>query len=389
MIGTTQTDLYEYYYHHIDNKIVNSIDECISTCESTFELVKYGEYNDKNFRLKSERISHYSDVNLTYCGIYYAFYKNKILWDCNNATLVSTYHLSVPKNDDIIIINDPLYFMEYSWGMSNYTHFLTEVLPRFIHYFQLKKHIPKLKLFFKSINSIKNITPILDILDIPIEDVIMYDEYVETRPFLVKDFYVSNTFDPSITVDTNDQFFTNSHYQIYNQISNAVMKKIYNKIYNVSSELLNLDKIYFSRENIETRKLKNEDDFYVELKKLGYVKIHPEKYNFIENIYIVMTTKNIVAEHGSALSNLFFANRNDLNVVCFGHPYESINLLWSSVGKKYGFSFYEKNDCGTLVDILDFNEKYKHIPHDIRIKISPWILNVETAINFIKINLHE
>jgi hypothetical protein len=383
----TQTDVYNLYYHHIENKFVLSFNELISTPESTLELKKYGEYNDINYRLKSERISHYNNVNLTFHGVYYPFYKNKILWDCNNATLLSTNYLAQCSVDNIKIIETPIYFIEYSWGMCNYTHFLTEVLPRFLHYLQLKHYIPDLKLFFKSINTIKNIECILDILNILNEDVIMYDEKLDNSPYLIKNFYISNTFDPSITLDTNNLFFTDTHYQIYEKITTSVMKKINDQIYQISPELKNLDKIYFSRNNIGTRKLKNENEYYNHLKNLGYVKICPENYNFIENIYIVMTAKIIIAEHGSALSNLFFAVRKDLNVICFGHPFENINLLWSLMGKRYGFKFYEKNDCGKLVDDQEFNTKYINISYEIKQKINPWNINIDDAINFIKLNI--
>lgn len=163
------------------------------------------------------------------------------------------------------------------------------------------------------------------------------------------------------------------------------MDKINKNIYHISDEIKNLKKIYLSRENMITRRLVNENELYNKLEELGFKKIHLENFSLIENIYIFMNVDMIVGEHGSAFSNLFFCNRKNLKVWCFGHPHEHINLLWSSMSKEYGFSFYEKNDCGCIIKDEDFNKKYMNYTDDQRLKINPWILNINDCINFIKL----
>jgi capsular polysaccharide biosynthesis protein len=231
---------------------------------------------------------------------------------------------------------------------------------------------------------LKNISSLPSILDIPEEDVITYEETIAPN-YLAKDFYISNTFEPAVTRDTRIHFFTESHYEVYKLVSDAVMDKIEYKRITVSPEIQGIQKIYLSRRNLPRRHLENEDVLFDELSKRGYVKIQLEKYTVAENIYLIKTCDCIVSEHGSALSNLFFAVRKNLKVACFGHPHESINILWSYSAKRYGFEFYEDNTLGHIcMERFDhYLPDYQHLEEEDMIKIAPWKIDVSKAIEFL------
>jgi hypothetical protein len=65
-------------------------------------------------------------------------------------------------------------------------------------------------------------------------------------------------------------------------------------------------KIYLSRSRVNTRRVLNEDEIVVFLKKYGFECIHNEDLNTDEQIYLFQQATHIVSCHGSQLTNIIF-----------------------------------------------------------------------------------
>ncbi|HTD40792.1 MAG TPA: glycosyltransferase family 61 protein [Mucilaginibacter sp.] len=70
-----------------------------------------------------------------------------------------------------------------------------------------------------------------------------------------------------------------------------------------------IDKLYVSRELANRRKVINEIEIQIILKKYGFTIFHPEKFTFLEQVAIFSQVKYLVGEHGSGLTNLLFMEK--------------------------------------------------------------------------------
>mgnify|MGYP003956227891 CR=1 FL=1 len=68
----------------------------------------------------------------------------------------------------------------------------------------------------------------------------------------------------------------------------------------------NSNKIYISRQDSSNRRITNENDLIIFLKKQNFIIIELSKYNFLEQISIISNAKNIISMHGAGLSNIIY-----------------------------------------------------------------------------------
>lgn len=66
------------------------------------------------------------------------------------------------------------------------------------------------------------------------------------------------------------------------------------------------DKIYISRQKAEVRKLLNEEEAIVVLKKYGFTTVNMEDYSWQEQVQIMKNVRYLVAPHGAGLTNMIF-----------------------------------------------------------------------------------
>ncbi len=71
-----------------------------------------------------------------------------------------------------------------------------------------------------------------------------------------------------------------------------------------------MDRLYVSRELASRRKVINEDEILIILKKYGFTIFHPENHTFLEQVAIFAHVKYLVGTHGSGLTNVLFMREN-------------------------------------------------------------------------------
>ncbi|GGY06649.1 hypothetical protein GCM10007160_37770 [Litchfieldella qijiaojingensis] len=68
----------------------------------------------------------------------------------------------------------------------------------------------------------------------------------------------------------------------------------------------NFQKIYISRKNAGHRKISNEDEVEIFLKRVGFEFFQLENMNFLEQVLVFFNAKCVVSIHGAGLSNILF-----------------------------------------------------------------------------------
>jgi hypothetical protein len=68
------------------------------------------------------------------------------------------------------------------------------------------------------------------------------------------------------------------------------------------------NRVYISRSNALTRRVRNEDEVMVLLDEWGFERYHPEELSFAEQVTLFSNADAIVAPHGSGLMNQIFAD---------------------------------------------------------------------------------
>ena len=66
-------------------------------------------------------------------------------------------------------------------------------------------------------------------------------------------------------------------------------------------------RVFISRVNARYRRLLNENELTPELKGLGFEVVRPEELTFAEQVRIFSECAIVLAQHGSGLTNIFFA----------------------------------------------------------------------------------
>ena len=69
-------------------------------------------------------------------------------------------------------------------------------------------------------------------------------------------------------------------------------------------------KIYIRREDANYRKILNEADLIIILRKKGYEIINPQHFDILEQMKIFSNAKVIISPHGSNMSNIIFCQKN-------------------------------------------------------------------------------
>lgn len=275
------------------------------------------------------------------------------------------FDINIENINKILIneINYPVFFFIYNFD--NYYHFLYDTLPYLYTFLYLKKFIPNIKLLVnypnKNMNkfykfNIEFLEKIININD----DLLIHNDnnyynkiYISTS--LTHGGYSNNPPRKEI-------------FEIYDKIKNNI------NLSNISSDYINLDKIYISRRtwinndksNIGTdyttrRKMMNEDELVVKLEENGYKEIFAENLNTDEKIYLFSKAKYICGSIGGGMANLLFSNKETKTIVIVTPYFLEINFRF-----KYSL---ENTDINYFYDVNTYLEDNK-IPLYCRIEIT-------------------
>lgn len=166
------------------------------------------------------------------------------------------------------------YFSLFGPWSSNYYHWLTEVVPKF---FLFESEIRKGTILIPAI-----------------------------RPRVVDDFLKIFEFNNVLEVNENLRFerlslitnpFTN-HYD--RDHLHMIRERLINAIPN---ELDSPSRIYVSRRNSRSRKVVNEDEVIISLKKLGFAAVELDNASLTQQIKLFRNCEILVSIHGAALAN--------------------------------------------------------------------------------------
>ncbi len=254
----------------------------------------------------------------------------------------------------------PVFFFNYN--LDNYYHFLYDSLPNLYSYIFLKKHLPELKIILyypeQKKKFCKFVYEFLELLDIQIDDIIIFDENTIYKNIYITTSY-THDFDsnlpPRKEIFELYQLLIKKALQLYSNNSIKLPTKIYiSRRTWIHNKLDNIGTNYTTR-----RKLTNEDELVALLTSKGFTEIFTENLDTIQKINLFYNAKYIVGAIGGGISNSIFSN-NDCKLIAIISPY------FLDVNKRFIYSLNNTkltlfNECSHVN-----NETYKKY---MRVKI--------------------
>ena len=201
-------------------------------------------------------------------------------------------------------VEDPMFFFAYNFD--NYYHFLYDTIPYLVHYFELKKQIPNLKLLCNWPNPTRTEfyrfnKETFDLFGLSESIHIVKPDEVYSRLFVAKSLTRGNKPpDP----------------RIYSLYKNLAPKKIYiSRRTHLHGDFTNIGTDYTQR-----RRMVNEDQLVDYLTSKGFTEVFCENMSMHEKIELFSQATHVVGCIGGGLANLLFS-RPDTKVWCIVSPY--------------------------------------------------------------------
>lgn len=97
-------------------------------------------------------------------------------------------------------------------------------------------------------------------------------------------------------------------------------------------------KILIFRKKARTRKIVNEDSFFILIEKYGFVFIELEDFSITEQIELFQNAEIIIAAHGAGLSWLFACSSDCIVIEFFSKNY--LNYLYARISEKLNLKYY-------------------------------------------------
>ena len=234
--------------------------------------------------------------------------------------------------EEYTIHTDPVFFFCYNF--ENYYHFLYDTLPYIVHYRELKKSIPNLKILVGAKKFYNFNLEMFDILG-------LNDDLIYISPSVM---YSTIHVGLSLTKGNDPPDPRIYHLFKTEKTLNNLPKKIYiSRRSHIHGDLSNMGTDYTSR-----RRLVNEDALVEYLASQGYVEIFCERMTMIEKINLFSNATDIVGCIGGGMANLLFS-RPETNVWCIVSP-EFLNI-------NYRFRFcMEHTNIRYITDTVPYND---------------------------------
>jgi len=131
----------------------------------------------------------------------------------------------------------------------------------------------------------------------------------------------------------------------------------------------NARKIYISRDKATVRKIVNENELSIVIKKYGFEKILAEEMNLKEQIDIFSSCETLMSIHGAGLANCIFMPRGSKVIELRKKEYGPFNVGYWHLADAIGHEYYYFNGipdsdkplvgkgCNLTIRISDFEEK--------------------------------
>jgi len=199
--------------------------------------------------------------------------------------------------------SDPVFFFCYNF--ENYYHFLYDALPYLVHYRELKKSVPNLKLLVGAKKFFEFNLETFDLFGLT-NDLVYISPTVMYSTVYVGQSLTKGNDPPDPRVYDLFKF---------EKTVNKFSKKFYiSRRSHIHGDLSNMGTDYTSR-----RRLINEDALVEHLTAKGYEEVFCEKMSMKEKINLFSNASDIVGCIGGGMANLLFA-RPDTNVWCIVSP---------------------------------------------------------------------
>ena len=120
--------------------------------------------------------------------------------------------------------------------------------------------------------------------------------------------------------------------------------------------VVRIEKLYVTRQLAGRRKVINEEEIIAILNKYGFTVFYPEHFSFLDQVAIFCNVRYLVAQHGSALTNLLFMSENTSVLELHKNKTHELNhpspLFWY-MAETLGINYYHQS-C----EILEEQETY-------------------------------
>lgn len=150
-------------------------------------------------------------------------------------------------------------------------------------------------------------------------------------------------------------------------VINMVRDKI-TSFYEGQSDMNFGDKIYISRSKAVLRRVKNEDEVVVLLKKYNFHIVNMEEYSLSEQIAIIKNAKYVVSNHGAGLTNILFMKKDGFVLELAGEGVNRSHFYHIAAAMGLNYLYRECKKCmqtrqddnaDIIVDIPDFEKDLK------------------------------
>ena len=155
-------------------------------------------------------------------------------------------------------------------------------------------------------------------------------------------------------------------------INRIYTEEVPNELFTGSETDLN---IYLSRQNMDRRKIINNEEVSGVLRKKGYIEIFPEKLGMKKVKWIISRAKNIIGINGAAMCNSLFVDRKRNTNLKILYTEKHYDDYYFRVSESLGLNFYgatvdkgirrEKEDIQTLISKYYYPDIAENITVDL------------------------
>jgi capsular polysaccharide biosynthesis protein len=232
-----------------------------------------------------------------------------------------------PESEPVFINGAVANLTCFSCVADSYGHWMTDVLPRLAIYIKSRVHFDYLYMPYKDLVWQNDI---LSLLKISKRQIIPYPQY----KFLRCKQIISSPF-PRPAWDVPEWIPRLLRSLFPYEIQNGKEEK----------------KIYATRKDAKWRKVLNENDFEIMLKKFGFEILTMANLSVAQKINLFSNSEFVISIHGSTLSNTFFSKPNTRVLEIFGPGQRS--PLHYQIAQVNDLKYYSLHFSDNLVDQLD------------------------------------
>lgn len=241
---------------------------------------------------------------------------------------------------------DPVYFFVYN--VDNYYHFIYDTLPYLYGYFELKKHIPQLRILIQTSHPNKNVLPpfVIECLkNLGIRDYIFADPKITYVQMYIGSSLThgqhSNSPPSPQAYSVWDRFSANTH---------SLPKRVYiSRRSWVHGQTTNMGTNYTTR-----RKCMNEDAVVEKLREYNIIEMFTELLTIEQKITLFRNAEVVVGVIGGGMCNLLMSPQTTKSL-CILTPH------FMTINNRFKYSMYHTQ--------LMYSDSTQHVPSPYKYKL--------------------